>query len=89
MFGQHAYRNSCRFCHGKGCFDCDVKGNRAREDSLNNPIVFRTDSPEDMERLGKFISKLTEPVSQEKALEDALSEVRRLLSGGAGRDERG
>lgn len=51
MFGRAAYRNSCRFCGGRGCFDCDVKSARACEESFNNPLVFKTDSPEDMARL--------------------------------------
>lgn len=51
MVGRAAYRNSCPFCHGRGCFDCDVKSARACEESFNNPQVFKTDSPEDMQRL--------------------------------------
>lgn len=51
MYGRQGYRNACRFCHGKGCFDCDVKSERAMEESFNNPLVFKTDSTEDMARL--------------------------------------
>ena len=50
-FGRQAYRDACVFCHGRGCFDCDVKSAKACEESFNNPQVFKTDSPEDMARL--------------------------------------
>lgn len=50
-YGRGKYRSACRFCGGKGCFDCDVKSARACEESFNNPQVFKTDSPEDMARL--------------------------------------
>jgi hypothetical protein len=50
-FGRQAYRDACQFCHGKGCLDCDVKSARACEESFNNAQTFKTDSPEDMQRL--------------------------------------
>ncbi len=55
MHGRMAYANSCRFCFGKGCFDCDVKSDRAMEASFNNPLTFRLDSPEDMERMKSLL----------------------------------
>jgi hypothetical protein len=51
LFGRAAYQARCQFCGGKGCFDCDVKRARACEESFKNPQVFKTDSPEDMQRL--------------------------------------
>ncbi len=50
-FGRQAYRDACQFCHGRGCLDCDTKSARACEESFNNAQVFKTDSPEDMQRL--------------------------------------
>lgn len=62
-YGRGAYRNGCRFCGGKGCFDCDVKSDRACNESFNNAQVFKTDSPEDMARLKETFSadKLSTP----------------------------
>lgn len=74
IFGQSSYRLNCRFCHGAGCFDCDVKGDRAREISLNNPLVFKTNSPEDMERLKTLIGEAAF-VSREDALNDAVADL--------------
>lgn len=51
LYGREAFRAACPFCHGKGCFDCDVKSARACEQSFNNPQVFKTNSPDDMARL--------------------------------------
>lgn len=63
QYGQAAYRNACQFCHGRGCFDCDVKGKRAMEESFANPLIFKTDSPEDMDRLKSLFhaDKLSTP----------------------------
>lgn len=51
LYGRAAFRAACRFCAGKGCFDCDAKSARACAESFKNPQVFKTDSPEDMARL--------------------------------------
>lgn len=51
LYGRAAFRAACQFCHGKGCLDCDTKSARACEKSFNNPLTFKTDSPEDMTRL--------------------------------------
>lgn len=51
LYGHAAYQAACRFCGGKGCFDCDVKSARACDESFSNPQVFKTDSPEGMQRL--------------------------------------
>lgn len=70
LFGRPAFRTRCPFCHGRGCFDCDVKSARACEESFNNPQVFKTDSPEDMARLKETFSadKLSTPEGLAAAL---------------------
>src|SRR4051812_8432349 len=77
-YGQGAYRNACVFCHGKGCFDCDVKGERAMNESFSNPLVFKADSPEDMERMKSLlhIDKLSTPEGIE-AIHRAFDEQRK------------
>lgn len=69
-FGRQAYRDACVFCHGKGCFDCDTKSARACEESFNNPQVFKTDSPADMQRLKETFGadKLSTPEGLAAAL---------------------
>ncbi len=69
-FGREAYRAACMFCNGKGCLDCDTKSARACEESFNNPLVFKTDSPEDMARFNKTFSadKLSTPEGLAAAL---------------------
>lgn len=70
LYGRAAYRAACPFCNNKGCFDCDVKSARACEESFNNPQVFKTDSPEDMQRLKDTFSadKLSTPEGLAAAL---------------------
>ena len=69
-FGRAAFQGACRFCGGKGCFDCDVKSARACEESFNNAQVFKTDSPEDMARLRETFGadKLSTPEGLAAAL---------------------
>lgn len=69
-FGRQAYRDACMFCRGRGCFDCDTKSNRAMEESFANPLVFKTDSPEDMKQLQDTFSM--EKLSTDEGLLAAL-----------------
>jgi hypothetical protein len=70
LYGREAFRAACPFCHGKGCFDCDVKSARACEESFNNPLVFKTNDPSDMARLKDTFGadKLSTPEGLAKAL---------------------
>lgn len=70
-FGRGSFRAACPFCKGKGCFDCDTKSARACEESFRNAQVFKTDSPEDMERLKETFSM--EKLSTTDGLIAALS----------------
>lgn len=81
--GRMAYVKSCRFCHGKGCFDCDVKSDRAREESFNNPLTFKADSPEDMERMKSLLHAdvISTPEGIQK-IHDAFAKQAREKDGG-------
>jgi hypothetical protein len=70
-FGRQAYRDACPFCRGRGCFDCDVKSERAREESFKNALVFKTDSPEDMEKLKDYFH--ADKLATKEGLARALS----------------
>ncbi len=72
MYGQAAYRNACQFCHGKGCFDCDVKGKRAMDEAFQDPIRLRTDSKSDMAKMSDLlnVTSITELIQKAHDLRD-------------------
>jgi hypothetical protein len=50
----------CRFCYGKGCFDCDTKSERACKDAFANPIYAGNpmEVPADAKRLGEVMDSI-------------------------------